>query len=418
MGQEKGISVGIDIGSTKTCCVICQMADKGGDFKLIGAGIAPCSGMKKGVVVNIDETVRSIETAVQKAEKMANTKVDHAFVGISGEHIRGINTQGAIAISKNGHHVNYEHEITNSDIARVLDMAKAISLPVDREILHILPQEYVVDQQRGIKDPLVMVGRRLEARVHLITGSVSATKNITKCVEEVGISVLGLIFQPLAAASATLERHEKELGIALVDVGGGTTDLAVFHDGGIKHSAVIGLGGDNITNDLAKMLQVSIAEAEDIKIKYGSARADMASTELEIELAKGPSEISRHVSEHEVSRYVEARMVEILQLTKREISRANVENPVTFGAVLTGGGALLRNVTSLAEEILEGPVKLGIPRGLSGVVDVAVSPMYSSGIGLLQYGISVTDEFNLGVDRENPVSGLFRKARDWFSALF
>ncbi|MFQ6676450.1 MAG: cell division protein FtsA, partial [Fidelibacterota bacterium] len=260
--------------------------------------------------------------------------------------------------------------------------------------------------------------RRLEARVHLVTGAVSAAKNITKCVEEAGISVIGLIFQPLAAALATLESHEKELGIALVDVGGGTTDVAVFHDGAVRHSAVIGLGGNNVTNDLAKMLQISIAEAEEIKIKYGSARADMASTDLEIELTHRPTEITRHVSEHEVSRYVEARMVEILQMTKREISRANVENPVTFGAVLTGGGALLKNVASLAEEILEGPVKIGIPRGLSGVVDVAASPIYSSAIGLIQYGATVADEFNLGLDRENPIAGLFRKAKDWFSAFF
>lgn len=418
MAQEKGISVGIDIGSTKTCCVIGQYTDRGSELKLIGAGTASSSGMKKGVVVNIDATVRSIENAVQKAEKMANAKVDQAFVGISGEHIRGINTQGAIAISKNGQHVTYEHEITNGDIARVLDMAKAISLPVDREILHILPQEYVVDDQRGIKDPLVMVGRRLEARVHLITGAVSAAKNITKCVEEAGISVIGLIFQPLAAAWATLEPHEKDLGVAVIDIGGGTSDVAVFHDGAIRHSAVIGLGGNNVTNDLAKMLQISITEAEDIKIKYGSARADMTSTDLEIELAQGPFEISRHVSEHEVSRYVEARMVEIFQIVKREISRSNVENPVTFGAVLTGGGALLKNVTGLAEEILEGPVKIGIPHGLSGVVNVAASPIYCSGIGLLRYGASVSDEFNLGVDRENPISGIFRRAKDWFSALF
>lgn len=418
MGQEKGISVGLDIGTTKICCIIAQHIDKMEELKLLGAGVAPSAGVKKGLVVNIEETVRSIEKAVQAAEKMSNIKVNNAYIGISGDHIRGINTQGAIATSKNGHHLGYEHEISNPDITRVLEMAKAISLPIDREILHILPQEYVVDDQDGIKDPLGMVGRRLEARVHLITGAVSAAKNITKCVEEAGITVDALIYQPLAAALATLEPHEKDLGVALIDIGGGTTDVSVFFDGAIRHSAVIGLGGNNVTNDIAMMLQISTGDAEDIKIKYGSSKAAMASTDLEFELPHAASEDAQKISEHEVSRYVEARMREIFQLIKREISRADVTNPITFGAVLTGGGALLKNISSLAEETLGGAVKIGIPKGISGVVDVAASPVYSAAIGLVQYGPSVAEEFNLGVDHETVVGQVFQRVKGWFGEMF
>ena len=418
MGQEKGIGVGLDIGSTKICCIIAEHDDHDNEMKLLGSGLSPSRGVKKGIVVNIEQTIESIEKAVQAAEKMANIKVNHAFVGISGEHIRGINTQGAIAVSKNGHHISTVHEISNADINRVLEMAKAVSLPMDRDILHILPQEYVVDDQGGIKDPSGMVGRRLEAKVHLITGTLSAAKNIKKCVEEAGLSVDEIIYQPLASSAATLEYHEKELGVVLVDIGGGTTDVSVFFDGAVRHSAVISLGGCNITNDIAMMLQISIDDAEEIKLKYGSAKASMASTDLEFELPYGVGETARRVSEHEVSRYVEARMAEIFQMVKRETSRADTQNPMNFGVVLTGGGALLRNVVSLAEEILGGPVKIGIPKGVSSVVDVTSSPIYSTAIGLIQYRSSIVREINLGDEVEPVVSTAVRRVKDWSSELF
>ena len=418
MAQERGTCVGLDIGTTKICCVIAQHDEQDSRLKLLGTGVAPSEGVKQGIVIDIDETIQSIESAVHKAEKMSNLKVSSTYVGISGEHIRGINTQGAIAVSKNGHPVNYEHEISNADINRVLEMSKAISLPVDRGILHILPQEYVVDEQGGVKNPLGMVGRRLEAQVHLVTGATSAAKNISKCVEEAGIEVNGLIYQPLAAAAAALERHEKELGVALVDIGGGTTDVSVFFDSAIRHSAVIGLGGNNITNDIAMMTQISIEEAEIVKIKYGSAKASMASTDLEVELPHKPGEVARKISEHEVSRYVEARMKEIFNMVEREISRADVNGPVSFGIVLTGGGALLKNISGLAEEVLGGPVKIGIPRGLSGIMDIAASPIYATAIGLVQFSSTVASDINLGTDREPPVSQAFRRMKGWFSEFF
>ncbi len=417
MVQEKRISVGLDIGTTKVCCIIAQRDEKTNGMKLVGAGLVASRGMKKGIVVNMDEMVQSVEKAVQLAEKMANVKVKNSFVGISGEHIRGINTQGAIAISKNGPPITQINEISNSEINRVLDMAKAISLPIDREIIHILPQEYVVDDQGGIKDPVGMVGRRLEAKVHLVTGSSSSIKNITKCIEEAGIEVIGFIFRPLASASATLEPHEKELGIVLIDIGGSTTDISVFFEGSVRHTASIIIGGNNITNDIAMMLQISLEEAEEIKLKYSSAKASMASTDLDFELPRGHEEVARHVSEHEVSRYVEARMSEIFQLVKTEILRSDVKNPLTFGVVLTGGGALLRNITSLAEEIIGGPVKIGIPKGIGGVVDIAASPIYAEAIGLIQYDSIMGEDFNLGDGEDTILRQVLQRVKDWFGEL-
>ncbi|MFQ6607726.1 MAG: cell division protein FtsA [Fidelibacterota bacterium] len=416
--QDKGIRVGLDIGTTKICCIISQLEHDDDSMKLLGAGIGPAAGIRKGMIVNVDEAVDSIEKAVRKAEKMAGQKVNSAYIGISGDHIRGINTQGAIAIAKNGHHAVYDHEITSQDINRALELARAVSLPVDREILHILPQEYIVDEQRSIKDPSGMVARRLEAKVHLVTGAITAAKNIRKCVEEAGIDVNALIYQPLASAAATLEPTEKQLGVALVDIGGGTTDVSVFFDGGVRHSAVIALGGNNITNDIALMLQVSLEDAEEIKIKHASAKAAMASTDLDFELSHQAGESPRVISEHEVSRYVEARMEEILQLVNREIMRADVEGPVSFGIVLTGGGALLKNVTSLAEEVLGGRVKIGIPKGLNSLFEIAASPVYATAIGLIQYGEQIAEEFNLGSPEKLTGTRTISRLKHWFSGMF
>ena len=416
--QDKGTCVGLDVGTTKVCCIIAQSDGNGGDMKLLGAGVAPSHGVKRGTVVDIDATIQAIENAVHKAETMANVKVSEAYVGLSGDHIRGINTQGAIAISKNGHPVTYEDEIKNSDITRVLEMARAVSLPVDREILHILPQEFVVDLQGGIKNPTGMVGRRLEAHVHLITGATSAAKNITKCVEEAGITVTRFVYQPLASGEAVLEPHEKELGVVLVDIGGGTTDICVYFEGEVRHSAVIALGGNSISNDLAMMTQVSIEEAEEIKNNYGSAKAAMASTDLEFELPYSAGETPRKASEHEVSRYVEARMTEIFQMVKREIERADIENPVSFGVVLTGGGSLLKNVASLGEEILDAQVKIGIPKGLSGVVDVAASPIYATAIGLVQHPTLAHEQYDPVHQRSASMGKIVKNVGEWFREFF
>ena len=417
VSQDRGILVGLDIGTTKICCIIAQQSTNDG-LKLLGAGIGSSAGIDKGMVVNIEEAVDSIESAVSKAESMAGQRVNNAYIGISGDHIRGINTQGAIAISKNGHSSVYDHEITNQDINRALELARAVSLPIDREILHTLPQEYIVDDQRNIKDPSGMVARRLEAKIHLVTGAITAAKNIRKCVEEAGIDVNALIYQPLASAAATLEPTEKKLGVVLVDIGGGTTDVSVFYNSGVRHSAVIALGGNNITNDIAMMLNVSLDDAEDIKIKYGSAKAAMASTDLEFELSHQAGEEPRIISEHEVSRYVEARMEEMFQLVNREILRADVESPISFSIVLTGGGALLKNITSLAEEVLGGRVKIGIPKGLNSLVEVAASPVYATAIGLIQYGEQIAAEFNIGNREKFTGDRTITKLKHWFAGMF
>ena len=415
--QDKRTFVGLDVGTTKICCIIAQSELQNNDMRLLGNGVAISTGVKKGPVVDINSTIQAIEDAVQKAEKKANLKVSEAYVGLSGENIRGLNTQGAIAI-KNGHPITYEDEIKRSDVERVLEMARAVSLPIDREILHILPQEFVVDTQSGIKNPVDMVGRRLEAKVHLVTCATSAAKNITKCVEEAGLGIQGFIYQPLASAEAVLEQHEKDLGVVLVDIGGGTTDICVYFEGEVRHSAVLPIGGHSVSNDIAMITQVSLEDAEEIKIMYGSAKAAMASTELEFELPCKADETPRNASEHEISRYVEARMTEIFQMVKREIERADIASPVSFGAVLTGGGALLKNCTSLGEEILEAQVKIGIPKGLSGVLDVAGSPIYATAIGLVQHTAIFKNEFGL----PNKDSGLglrvVKNIGKWFGDFF
>lgn len=417
-GQDKNIQVGIDIGSSQVRCAIVESDSENGAIKLLGLGARASTGMRKGSLIHIDKTITALDEALKEAELMANVKVERAIIGISGEHIRGINTQGAIAVHKSStQNIPVEHEISAHDVHRVLELSKAISLPMDRDILHVLPQEYIIDTMGSIKDPVGMSGRRLEARIHLITVATTAAKNVAKCAEELGIEIEALVFQALAASLPTLTQDEKELGVALVDLGAGTTDITVYYEGGIRHSAVIGLGANSITNDIAMMLQINIEEAEQIKLKYASAKAALASTELEFELPVQENEIARKVSEHELSRYVEARMVELFQMVAREITRADIRERLTFGAVLTGGGALLKNVTSLAGEVFQEPVRIGYPKGISGVVDVASSPVYTTVLGLTQWKTR-EDEFNIGLLPDKPLSQAINKLKKWFKEFF
>jgi len=384
--SDKNTQIGIDIGTSKICCAITEINSDEGSNKILGVGNVPSQGIKKGSIVHRDRVMDAIEAAVREAELMAGIKVNRAMLSISGDHIRGINTQGAIAIQKGTtSNVPVEQEITQNDVSRVLELAKAVSLPVDREILHILPQEYLIDTMDSIKDPVGMSGRRLEAKVHLITMAATTAKNLVNCVHEMAIDVEGLVFQALASAIATLDTDEKELGVAVVDIGAGTTDITVFYDGGVRHSAVIGVGASTVTNDIAVMLQIGMEDAEQIKLKYASAKASMSSTELEFDLPVKNGGIARKVSEHELSRYVEARMVEILQLIMREVSRADIKEKLTYGMVLTGGGSELKNLVGLAQETINMPVRVGNPVNLSGAVDVASRPIYASAIGLAQW---------------------------------
>ncbi|MBT3829760.1 MAG: cell division protein FtsA [Candidatus Marinimicrobia bacterium] len=415
---DKNIFVGIDVGSSKICCTISGIDPIEGTFQLLGIGTSSSSGVKMGSITHRDNLISEMEIAMREAETMAGAKVDSAIISISSEQIRGINTQGAIAIQKNQmSNVPIQHEITESDIQKVVDLAKGISLPIDRDILHVLPQEYMIDTLDKIKDPVGMSGHRLEAHVHLITVGTTAATNVANCAQELGIVVDGLVFQGLASGAAVLDQDEKDLGVALVDLGEGTSDLAIYHEGGIRHTSVLGIGSGNITNDIAVMLQVGMEEAKQIKETYGSAKASMSSPELEFDLPVKNGGLARKISEHELSRYVEARTEEILRLVKRDIIRAGLKDNLTYGVVLTGGGANLKNIIGLAEEVLELPVRIGKPKGIQDSVGVASDPQFSAavGLGIWRYR---PDELQSNYEIESPIQNTMRKVIEWFKDFF
>ncbi len=384
---------GIDIGSAKCCCSIGKINYDTGKIILLGIGESPSTGMKKGSIVNRDQVIEEIESAVRDAESMAHMKIDRANITISGNHIRGLNTQGAIAIHTNGHgHMPNAQPIQPKDIHKVLDMAGAVSFPIDRNILHVIPQEYIIDTMEGVINPIGMTGRRLEARVHLITVAISSITNIKDCVEESGISVDEIIYQGLASALSVITNDEKEMGVAVIDIGADTSDLVVFQNGGVRHSAVIPIGGNSITHDIAMMLQISTAEAEKIKIKYGSAIASMASAELEFELPSENGQLKRSISEHELSRYIEARAGEILQYIAKEISRADMGGPLTYGIVLTGGGSQLNHLAKLSENELNIKTRIGIPSNCGNVIELGSEPKYAASMGLLNWKEFIQNE--------------------------
>jgi len=415
---EKNCHVGLDIGSSRVVCAIVTTDVVEKRIKLLGLGEAHSTGIKKGCIIHRDRTIEEIEKALADAEMMANTKVSRVVLSTTGEHIRGINTQGAIAVQKGAvSALPVEHEITKQDVHRVLELAKAISLPADRDILHVMPQEFLIDTMDGIKDPVGMTGRRLEAKVHLITMAVTAAKNLLHCVEELGLEVEGLVFQALAASLSALDDDEKNLGVALVDIGAGTTDVAIYHEGGLRHTAVLGIGASSITNDIAVMLQIGLEEAEKIKKTYASAKASMSSTDLEFELPVKNGDLARKISEHELSRYVEARMIEILQLILREISRADIKEKLTYGVVFTGGGAQLRNLVPLAQEILNMPVRIGHPKGLSGAVDIASTPEYATCLGLAQWISTYRDYLPVAL-QEKTLKRVVDKVTFWIKEFF
>ena len=390
--HESFIHSGLDIGSNKICCAITEINPTSNSVKLLGIGTSPATGINKGSITHRDKLIDEMENAFQQAQTMADINIDNISLGISGDHVRGINTQGAIAIGgTNGSNVPIQHEITDNDVSNVLELAKAISLPMDRDILHVLPQEYVIDSMDSIQDPVGLTGRRLEARVHLITVATSAATNLASCAEELGVSVDGIIYQGLASSLSTLEHDEKKLGVVCVDIGASTTEIVVYLDGGVRHTSTIGIGAASITNDIAVMLQIGIDEAEKIKKTYGSAKASMSSPDLEFEVPTKNGELKRNISEHELSRYVEARTAEILQLVMREIAKADINEKLTYGMVITGGGSELKNLSGLAQETIGMPVRIGKPNNISGEVDIASGPSYASAIGLSQWRRFGTD---------------------------
>jgi len=370
--------VGLDIGTTKVCAVVAE-SDETGTPKVIGVGRAPSTGLRKGVVVNLEETVRAIRTAVVEAERMAGTPIRNVTAGIAGEHVRSVNSRGVIAVSREG------SEIGPDDVARVVEAARAVAIPGDRRVFHVIPQEFVVDDQAGIQNPIGMSGVRMEAEVHIVTGAVSSARNLDKAIRAAGLKADALVLEPLASAGAVLTGDERGLGCLLLDLGGGTTDLALFYDGAVRHTAVIGLGGANVTHDLAIGLHTPIEAAEDLKVRHGCAVASRVENGSAVEVPGVGGRETRPIEKHLLASMIEARMEEIFTLALREAKKNLFAELMAGGVVLTGGGASLSGVVELAERIFELPVRVGVPRAVTGIRDAVEDPSYAAVVGLLLY---------------------------------
>jgi cell division protein FtsA len=411
--SRENIIVGLDIGTTKIGCVIAEL-DSDRNVKIVGVGTSRSEGLRRGVVVNLEKTVVSIGRAIEEAELMAGVEVRNVYAGIAGDHIRSINSHGVIAVSRGG------VEITRADIGRVVDAAKAVAIPMDREILHILPQEFTVDDQKGIKDPTGMAGIRLEVDVHIVTGAVSSAQNLVKAIQQAGYQVRDLVLEPLASSHGVLTDDERELGVALLDIGGGTTDIALFHEGSIRHTAVIGLGGNSVTNDIAIGLRTPARDAERIKERYGAAVASMVDPDEEIVVPHMAGQGERRVSRELLASIIQPRMEEILSLAKADIKKTGWHDKVPSGFVLTGGAAALPGTVELAEEILAMPVRIGRPLGVTGLVDSVDEPRFATGVGLVIYGRETGREENrfTGGDDDALWTRVLERMKEWLHDFF
>lgn len=403
--MDKNLIVGLDIGTSKVVAIVGEIS--GDEIEIIGLGSSRSRGLKKGVVVNIESTVHSIQRAVEEAELMAGCEIHSVYAGIAGSHIRSLNSHGIVAIR--------DHEVAMGDVDRVIDAARAVAIPADQKILHILPQEFVIDHQEGVKEPIGMSGVRLEAKVHMVTGAVSAAQNIIKCVRRCGLEVDDVILEQLASSYAVLTEDEKELGVCLVDTGGGTTDIAVFTDGAIHHTAVIPIAGDQVTNDIAVALRTPTQHAEDIKVQYACALTQLANSEETIDVPSVGERPSRRLARQTLAEVVEPRYEELLTLVQAELRRSGFENLIAAGVVLTGGNSKMEGVVELAEEIFHMPVRLGMPQHVSGLVDVVKNPIYSTGVGLLLFGRKQMQE---GFSSLKASGGLLERMKSWFQGNF
>jgi cell division protein FtsA len=394
--------VGLDIGTSKVAAIVGEITADG-DLEIIGIGSHPSRGLKKGVVINIESTVQSIQRAVEEAELMAGCRIDAVYAGIAGSHVRSLNSHGIVAIR--------DREVYLQDIERVIDAAQAVAIPADQKILHILPQEYLVDSQDGVREPLGMSGVRLEAKVHLVTCAANAAQNIEKCIERCGLTVREVILEQLASSYAVLSDDERELGVCLVDIGGGTTDIAVFTEGAIRHTAVIPIAGDQVTNDIAQALRTPTQNAEEIKIKYACALTQLARAEETIKVPGVGDKPAKELSRQALAEVVEPRYDELFTLVQAELRRSGFEDLIAAGIVLTGGSSKMEGVVELAEEIFHMPVSLGIPRHVAGLKDIVRNPVYATGVGLLLYGKQKEEE--LLVRGRGRSSGLVRRVRRW-----
>ncbi len=406
---EKNLIVGLDIGTSKVVALVGELKTDGG-IEVIGLGSHPSRGLKKGVVVNIESTVQSIQRAVEEAELMAGCEIHSVLCGIAGSHIRSLNSHGIQGVK--------DREVTQTDVERVIDAARAVAIPADQKILHILPQEYIIDGQDGIKEPVGMSGVRLEARVHMVTGAVSAAQNIIKCVRRCGLEVDDLVLEQLASSHAVLQEDEKELGVCLVDIGGGTTDIAVFTDGSIRHTAVIPIAGDQVTNDIAVALRTPTQHAEEIKVKYACALRQLAGSDENIEVPSIGDRPARRLTRQTLAEVVEPRYEELLGLVQAELRRSGFEDLVAGGVVLTGGSSKMEGLIELAEEVFHMPVRLGMPQYVSGLADVVRNPIYATGVGLLLYGQKYRGGSGGELDESGGLQAVWGRMKSWFQGNF
>ena len=408
--SQNRIIVGLDIGTSKVVALVAEV-DADGQIEIIGMGSHPSRGMKKGVVVNIESTVQSVQRAIEEAELMAGCQIDSVYVGIAGSHVRSLNSHGIVAI-KDG-------EVIEADLERVLDAAQAVAIPADQKILHILPQEYVIDNQEGIREPLGMSGVRLEAKVHLVTCAVNAAQNIEKCIKRCGLSVDEVILEQVASSYSVLTDDERELGVCMVDIGGGTSDIAIFTEGSIRYTGVIPIAGDQVTNDIAMALRTPTQYAEEIKIKYACALTQLASADETIKVPSVGDRPPRDLSRQSLAEVVEPRYDELFTLVQAELRRSGFEDLIPAGIVLTGGTSKMEGVVELAEEIFNMPVRIGAPSRVKGLTDIVRNPIYSTAVGLLEYGAVHSRQSNArSRSAQSNGPGMFTKMKDWIQSNF
>lgn len=397
--------VGLDIGTSKVVAIVAEINDEN-EIEIIGLGSCRSRGLKKGVVVNIESTVQTIRSAIQEAELMAGCNIHAVFTGIAGNHIRSLNSHGIVAIRDN--------EVTAGDIERVIDAAKAVAIPADQKILHIIPRDFIIDGQEGIKEPIGMSGVRLEAKVHIVTGAVSAAQNIIKCVRRCGLEADDIVLEQLASSYSVLTEDEKDLGVCLVDIGGGTTDLAVFTNGAISHTSVIPIAGDHVTNDIAVALRTPTQNAEEIKVQHACALGQLANSDETVEVPSVGNRPLRRMSRQTLAEVVEPRYVELFSLVQAELRRSGYERQIVAGIVLTGGSSNMQGVVELAEEVFHMPVRVGTPQYVSGLVELVRNPIYATGVGLLLYGRGRQQDGDRMRRLDTGVSGVWNRMKSWF----
>ena len=407
--EQKNLIVGLDIGTSKIVAIVGEILPEG-RLEIIGMGQSPSRGLKKGVVVNIESTVTAIQRALEEAELMADCRIREVYTGIAGSHIKSINSHGMVAIK--------DKEVSQTDVDRVIETARAVIIPTDQQVLHILTQEFIIDGQEDVREPLGMSGVKLEVKVHIVTGAISAAQNIIKCVRRCGLEVRDLVLQPLASSMAVLSEDEKDLGVCLVDIGGGTTDIAVFTGGAIRHTSVIPIAGDQITNDVAMALRTPTADAEDLKVKYGCALRQLANSQEMIEVLGVGDRPARQLSRQTLAEVIEPRVEELYSLVQAELRRSGFEELLSSGIVITGGSSAMEGMVELGEEVFHMPVRLGMPQYVGGLAEVVRNPRFATGVGLLLAGMDQHQRHHLATMQNGSLTQIFSRMKSWFQGNF